>query len=306
MTQTDLVALAKQGDAQAIAALMNQALQSLVTVKASSKGECLRILFESEQVPPEKELSELAFQFVLELNLESVSVIKVFGRQTGEELPAWSQELDVDKMLRDFEDLVQVPPAAPEYVPPEQPSLQPEPSDIQCPRCRSTQLVAQNKGFSYGQAAVGSVFGTRAAIAAGMAGSDEIILTCLQCNYRWELAQGHFRINPNPRPTEAKLVEVNAATRFGCGVISGGILFALGLLIAAAGGMQISFYIWTFAIIAFVGFLGMNEFSKTVTGSCPYCSNSVSVTVDDARKTCGRCSHRFTVKHTRNSYILHP
>lgn len=299
MAQQNLLELAKQGNAQAIAALMNRSLQPhSITVKVNFKDDCLRILFESEQVPPQKDLVNFAFRTALELNLESVSVIKVFGRQLGEELPTWSQELDIEEMIENLKDLAELE----EDVPLEQPQS----SGIQCPRCRSTQLVVQQKGFSYGQAAVGSLFGTGAALTAGMAGSDEIIFTCLQCNYRWELANGHFRINPNPQPVDAKLQTLDTSTRLGCSFVGGGILFLIGLLIAAVGGLQISIYIWGFALLVFVGFLGLDTWVQSVSGSCPYCDNPITATIEEKNKSCGRCNHRFTIKNIGKNYKFYP
>ncbi|MCT7967037.1 hypothetical protein NG799_11885 [Laspinema sp. D1] len=55
MNQPNLLELAKQGDAKAIATLMNRKLQPKgITAKASMKNDCLQIMLESAQVPPKK------------------------------------------------------------------------------------------------------------------------------------------------------------------------------------------------------------------------------------------------------------
>jgi len=53
---------------------------------------------------------------------------------------------------------------------------------VKCPRCGSTQLNAQRRGFGWGKALVGGVltFGT-VGILGGFIGSRKILITCLKC-----------------------------------------------------------------------------------------------------------------------------
>lgn len=56
-----------------------------------------------------------------------------------------------------------------------------------CPKCGSTSLTANKKGFGIGKAAVGVMtFGMYGAIAGGI-GSNKVIVTCLNCGYKWKL-----------------------------------------------------------------------------------------------------------------------
>ncbi len=50
---------------------------------------------------------------------------------------------------------------------------------VYCPKCLSTQITAQKRGFSVGQAIT---FGTLA----GMVGSNKIVLTCMKCGHKFK------------------------------------------------------------------------------------------------------------------------
>lgn len=96
MTQSNLLELAKQGDAQAIAALMNRQMQPKgITAKAALKDGCLQIMLESAQVPDQQALVGFVRRGITGLGAESIERVRVYGRQTGEEIPAWSQEFDL-------------------------------------------------------------------------------------------------------------------------------------------------------------------------------------------------------------------
>lgn len=62
-------------------------------------------------------------------------------------------------------------------------------SPIQCPKCGSTQVTAQKKGFSTGKALVGGVALGVVGLAAGAIGSGKVMVTCLRCGHSW--APGH-------------------------------------------------------------------------------------------------------------------
>jgi ribosomal protein L35AE/L33A len=98
MTQPNLLELAKQGDAQAIASLMNRQLQPKgITVKVALKDACLQIMLESAQVPNQQALVAFIRKGITGLGAVSIERVKVYGRQTDEEFPAWSQELEIDE-----------------------------------------------------------------------------------------------------------------------------------------------------------------------------------------------------------------
>jgi len=81
--------LAKQGNVKAIAALMNRSLQpkGITVVKATLDG-CLEILLESAQVPNQQTLAAFVRQRIIRLRAAPIKQVKLYVRQTGEEIPA--------------------------------------------------------------------------------------------------------------------------------------------------------------------------------------------------------------------------
>lgn len=97
MTQANLLELAKQGDPQAIAALMNQSLQSkgmIATVER--QGDELEVILEAERVPNRQALTAFVQQGIHNLGMQSIRSIRILGQQIGAGSPAWMQELIVD------------------------------------------------------------------------------------------------------------------------------------------------------------------------------------------------------------------
>jgi hypothetical protein len=98
MTQTppNLLELAKQGNAKAIAILINRQLQPKgITAKAAFKDGCLQIMLESVQVPNQQALVAFVRKGITSLGAESIEKVKVYGRQKGEDFPAWSEEFEL-------------------------------------------------------------------------------------------------------------------------------------------------------------------------------------------------------------------
>lgn len=57
---------------------------------------------------------------------------------------------------------------------------------VKCPKCRSTSITANKKGFSLAKGAVGVVaIGALGAVAAGH-GKNKVIVTCLNCGHQWK------------------------------------------------------------------------------------------------------------------------
>lgn len=56
-----------------------------------------------------------------------------------------------------------------------------------CPKCGSTQLTANKKGFSLGKAIAGGILLVPVAgVATGMIGKNKIIITCLSCGKQFK------------------------------------------------------------------------------------------------------------------------
>lgn len=55
---------------------------------------------------------------------------------------------------------------------------------VYCPKCYSTQVTANKKGFSIGKAAAGSLIA--GGVLLGAVGRNKIELTCLKCGHQWK------------------------------------------------------------------------------------------------------------------------
>ncbi|BAT55593.1 unknown protein [Nostoc sp. NIES-3756] len=97
MTQAKLVKLAKQGNTQAIAFLMNRHLKPKgISAKVILKDACLQVMLESAKVPNQQALVEFVQKGITSLGTTAIERVKVYGQQLGEELPAWTDEFRLD------------------------------------------------------------------------------------------------------------------------------------------------------------------------------------------------------------------
>ncbi len=96
MTQQKNLELAKQGNPQAIADLMNRSLQPKgITVSASFTDGCLQILLESDRILNQQNLVTFLYKELMNLGAEAIKVVQVYGQRTGEDFPDWTQELEL-------------------------------------------------------------------------------------------------------------------------------------------------------------------------------------------------------------------
>jgi hypothetical protein len=56
---------------------------------------------------------------------------------------------------------------------------------IRCPKCKSTQITSNKKGFSVGKAAAGVILTGGIGVVAGAIGSNNVEVTCLSCGNAW-------------------------------------------------------------------------------------------------------------------------
>ncbi len=95
-TQLNLLELAKQGNAQAIATLMNRQLQSKgITTKTTFTQGCLTIIAESEDIPEQKFLVDFLRKGITNLMAEGIQRVIVQGRITGKTAPAWRESFEL-------------------------------------------------------------------------------------------------------------------------------------------------------------------------------------------------------------------
>ncbi|MEQ9358794.1 RDD family protein [Coleofasciculus chthonoplastes] len=95
MNPAKIKKLAKQGDPEAIAVLLNGSLQRQgVTAKVGRENNNLQVILESAQMPPIG-LTQRICKGLINLGVESIERVQIYGRQTGEEIPDWSQDIDL-------------------------------------------------------------------------------------------------------------------------------------------------------------------------------------------------------------------
>ena len=57
---------------------------------------------------------------------------------------------------------------------------------IRCPRCNSTQITANKKGFGLGKSIAGGVLLGPVGLLGGFLGSGKVKITCLKCGHTWK------------------------------------------------------------------------------------------------------------------------
>ncbi|MBD1868560.1 hypothetical protein H6F95_14850 [Cyanobacteria bacterium FACHB-471] len=94
MTQSNLLELAKQGDPQAIATLMNRSLQPKgMTASVGLQGDRLKVLLESAQIPNRQAMIAFVRNGITSLGLQSIQSIEIASRQVGNPSPVWTEEI---------------------------------------------------------------------------------------------------------------------------------------------------------------------------------------------------------------------
>lgn len=100
MSQPKLLDLAKQGDTNAISTLINRNLNSKgITAKVSQSDNCLRVMLEAQTVPTQANLVNYIQNGVGKLGLSQIDTLQIFGRQTGDDVPAWSQSVNLHERV---------------------------------------------------------------------------------------------------------------------------------------------------------------------------------------------------------------
>ncbi|MBE8989148.1 hypothetical protein IQ275_18600 [Nostoc sp. LEGE 12450] len=96
MTQPNILELAKQGDVDAIASLMNRHLHPKgITAKVAFQDAWLEVTLESAQVPNQQILVAFIRKGLTGLGAASIESVKIYGQQTGKKFPAWIKEFNL-------------------------------------------------------------------------------------------------------------------------------------------------------------------------------------------------------------------
>ena len=96
MSQPDILELAKLGNLKALASLINLQTQPKgIKAKVHLTNGCLQIMLESAQVPDQQTLVAFLRKGITSLESDWIEKVRIYGKQTSDEFPAWSQEFEL-------------------------------------------------------------------------------------------------------------------------------------------------------------------------------------------------------------------
>ncbi|EKQ68699.1 hypothetical protein OsccyDRAFT_3245 [Leptolyngbyaceae cyanobacterium JSC-12] len=96
MTQSNLLELAKGGNPQAIATLMNLVLEPKgVTAKATLRENCLHIFFTSEHLLSKATIASFVQSGLKALGTQSFEKVRLYAQKVGQATPIWVEEWGV-------------------------------------------------------------------------------------------------------------------------------------------------------------------------------------------------------------------
>ncbi|MEQ9549708.1 MAG: hypothetical protein RIM23_08835 [Coleofasciculus sp. G3-WIS-01] len=97
MAEPNMLKLAKQGNPKAIAAMINRSLRTKhIVAKVNRQDDCLQVLVESAQIPNQKATVSFIRHGLTKLGIETIKTVQVYGRQQGQESPAWNQSFEIE------------------------------------------------------------------------------------------------------------------------------------------------------------------------------------------------------------------
>lgn len=101
MTQSNILELAKQGNQEAIASVVNYLLKDKgITAKAVRRNDCLVVVLESDRVPEQTSSVASIHKLMMQLNVESIKLVKVYGKGAGHSSTAWTDTLNFTSSLQ--------------------------------------------------------------------------------------------------------------------------------------------------------------------------------------------------------------
>ena len=96
MTPQEVLSAAKQGNPQAITALMNRQLQPKgITASINLVQDCLYVVLEAVQIPDQQALVVYVSKGTRMLNIAGVKRLLIYGKRSGEEKAAWTEQVDL-------------------------------------------------------------------------------------------------------------------------------------------------------------------------------------------------------------------
>ncbi|MEH2285478.1 MAG: hypothetical protein V7K90_29885 [Nostoc sp.] len=96
MDSQSILTLAKLGDANAIAALINNSLKGKrIIAKVTKKDDCLQVILESPEAPSQELLVNTICKGLMSLAPESISHVKIYARQSEGSHVVWSERFSL-------------------------------------------------------------------------------------------------------------------------------------------------------------------------------------------------------------------
>ena len=293
MTPQEVMSAAKQGNPQAIAALMNRSMQPKgITAKAKLTDGCLHVMLEGGIVPNQAAIVPFVTNGVKGLGISTVKSLAIYGRTIGDDLPTWSDRVELSELLSIAQPYVERIQTRPQ-----------EEDQIRCPTCLSTQVMATKKGFGTGKAAIGAVLLGPVGLAGGMIGANKITLSCLKCGHQWDpsitndtdhLAQAETRV------TQTKIMPMPIAERIGISIFSIVIcpIFGLVVLIVPILGWIIYAGIVLMGVfgIPYVLLSGHPQYTNNLVGDCPHCRKEAKTAISSNSFSCVHCKKQVIVR----------
>jgi hypothetical protein len=101
MTQLSVMELAKQGDPNAIAALINRSLASKgIHTQATMESDCLKISLKASQIPNQKAIVTIIHRGLMILQVEQIKRVKVFTYRSDNNYLIWQHEIVLEDNLQ--------------------------------------------------------------------------------------------------------------------------------------------------------------------------------------------------------------
>lgn len=111
MTSLSLLDRAKQGNAEAIAALMNSALQSQsIWVKAALDADCLQVMLKSPDALNQATCMTFLHRGLLRLQPAAIAQVRAYAWRTGDAFPLWIATVPLERSPNDPLRSIATPP----------------------------------------------------------------------------------------------------------------------------------------------------------------------------------------------------
>lgn len=100
MNHQDRLVQARQGNAAAIASLLQQALATRgIQVRAVCKDKCLHVLLEADQAPDRQTYTRAVYAALLCLGAQNIQSVRIYGREANTSRPAWTHGFTLKQLI---------------------------------------------------------------------------------------------------------------------------------------------------------------------------------------------------------------